>query len=157
MKSVHESQGLGNLVATWQKFFQMKKLDDISVQTHIAAIREVTDRLTGLGDKPSEALMVAVPMLSLPESYGALIISLDSHMDRINFDFVTQHCMNEEACQHSLNGMPNHGEMALAICAKDRSKVKCFNCGILGHYKNECWKEKKKEQEGTQESAHYAF
>src|ERR1700730_9999611 len=54
-----------------------------------------------------------------------------SHMHCTNFDFVTQHCMNEEARQHSLNGMLNHGEMALAICAKDRSKVKCFNCGIL--------------------------
>src|ERR1700730_235741 len=82
LKSVHESQGLGNLVATWQKFFQMKKSDDISVQTHVATIREVTERLTGLGDKPSEALMVAVLMLSLPESYGALIVSYGLHKFR---------------------------------------------------------------------------
>jgi hypothetical protein len=46
--------------------------------------------------------MVAVLMLSLPKSYGSLIISLDSHASNGNFDFVVQCCMNKEAHQLSL-------------------------------------------------------
>ena len=43
--------------------------------------------------------MVSVLMLSVPQSYSTIIISLDTHHDRTNFDFVVQSCMNEEARQ----------------------------------------------------------
>ena len=64
---------------------------------HASVIRKLADRLTGLGNGPLETLMVSVLMLSLPESYSTLIVSLDTHNNRMNFDFVVQCCMNEEA------------------------------------------------------------
>ena len=57
--------------------FQLKKTEEVMIQAHAASIREYADRLTGLGDSPSETLMVAVLLISLPESYGPLIVSLD--------------------------------------------------------------------------------
>jgi len=145
LKEVHESQGLGSVISTWQKFFQMRKANDVSIQAHAGAIREVADRLTGLGDEPSEALMVAVLMLSLPVSYGALVISLDSHADRTKFDFVVQHCLNEEARQLSLeSSMPSVALHAAPKPRRDKKDIVCFKCGKKGHYRNEC-KEKDSE------------
>ena len=47
------------------------------MQAHTASIHEHADCLTGLGDSPSETLMVTVLLISLPEPYSPLIISLD--------------------------------------------------------------------------------
>ena len=52
-----------------------------------------------MGDGSSKTLMVSVLMLSLSKSYSTLIVSLYIHHDRTKFDFVVQHCMNEEAQQ----------------------------------------------------------
>jgi gag-polypeptide of LTR copia-type len=75
LASLHMSQGLGSIISMWQRFVQLKKLEGVTVQAHAASIREHPDRLTstGLGDLPSETLMIAVLLLSLPESYGSLV------------------------------------------------------------------------------------
>ena len=67
LQATHVLQGLGSIIAIWQHFFTLKKANDTSVQAHASAIRELADRLTGLGDVPSETLMVSVLMLSLPD------------------------------------------------------------------------------------------
>ena len=46
--------------------------------------------------------MITVLLISLPESYSPLIVSLNTHPDRTKFDFVVQRCINEEACQLSI-------------------------------------------------------
>jgi len=142
LKDVHMSQGLGSIIAAWQKFFQLKKSDGTSVQAHAATLRELADRLLGLGDGPSETLMVAVLMLSLPESYNSLIVSLDSHPDRSDFDFVVQRCINEEARQSSgqssKRSWTNEAYQADAKPKRDKKDVTCYNCQKKGHYRNEC-------------------
>ena len=146
LASVYMSQGLGSIISMWQRFFQLKKLEGITMQAHAASIREHADRLTGLGDSPSETLMVAVLLSSLPESYGPLIVSLDTHPDRTKFDFVVQRCINEEARQLS-NASSSQDSAFNAVIKpkKDKKNVTCFKCGKKGHYQNEC----KEETEGT--------
>lgn len=148
LASVHMSQGLGSIISMWQRFFQLKKSEGITMQAHAASIREHADRLTGLGDSPSETLMVAVLLSSLPESYGPLVVSLDTHPDRTKFDFVVQRCINEEARQ--LSGSVQSSGQNSAYSAdskpkKDKKDVTCFRCGKKGHYQNEC----KEEMQGT--------
>ena len=106
LQTTHISQGLGSIIAIWQHFFTLKKANDTSIQVHTSVICELAGKLTGLRDGPSETLMVSVLMLSPPESYSTLIVSLNTHHDHTNFDFdffffffVVQHCMNEEAQQ----------------------------------------------------------
>ena len=88
------------------------------MQAHAASIREYADRLTGLGDPPSETLMVAVLLISLLESYSPLIVSLDTHPDRTKFDFVIQRCINEEACQLSISSLKRSSSQNAAYISK---------------------------------------
>lgn len=145
LRATHMSQGLGSIIATWQRFFLSKKADNVSVQAHAGSIREIADRLTGLGDGPSETLMVAVLLLSLPESYGSLVISLDSHPSNHNFDFVVQRCMNEEARQLMESSGKDSQSQAYHVDGKrprkDRKDVTCYRCQKKGHYRNECQEE----------------
>ena len=65
LESVHMSQGLGSIISMWQRFFQLKKSEEVMIQAHAASIHKYADCLTGLGDSPSETLMVAVLLISL--------------------------------------------------------------------------------------------
>src|SRR5277367_4072493 len=113
--------------------FQMKKAAETSIQEHVSTIRELADRLTGLGDTPSDSLLVSVLMLSLPDSYSSLVISLDSHSEVLDFDFVAQRCMNEEARQLSMQAVSTrNGSQNVAYLAegsksrRDRKEITCF-------------------------------
>lgn len=109
LESIHLSQGLGSTISTWQKLFCITKAPDTSIQEHAGAICELADSLTGLDDTPSNSLLVATLVLSLPESYSSLIISLDSHSSKNDFDFVVQCCMNKKAQQvatATMQGVP---------------------------------------------------
>ena len=160
LQATHVSQGLGSIISIWQHFFTLKKANDTSVQAHASVIRELADRLTGLGDGPSETLMVSVLMLLLPESYSTLIISLDTHDNRTNFDFVVQRCMNEEARQATAQDVQPTGSAFHANAAqtkRNKADVTCYKCGKKGHYRNECPdlkdEEKKESKDGEKASA----
>ena len=84
-------------------------------------------------------------MLFLSDSYSSLVISLHSHSQVLDFDFVAQRCMNEEACQLSMQGVPTHnGSQNVAYLAKGskschkQKDITGFKCGKKGHYCNEC-------------------
>ena len=83
----------------------MKKLEEVMIQAHAASIYEYANRLTRLGDSPLETLMVAVLLISLPESYSPLIVSFDTHPDCMEFDFFVQCYINKEAHQLSISGL----------------------------------------------------
>ena len=132
LASIHMSQGLGSIISMWQRFFQLKKSEEVTMQAHAASICEHADCLTGLGDLPSETLMVTILLISLPESYSPLIVSLDTHPDHMKFDFVVQHCINEEAHQLSSASPAQSSSQdstfnAVSKPKKDKKDVTCFS------------------------------
>jgi len=145
LKEVHNSQGLGSVISTWQRLFQIRKAPTTSIQEHASTMRKLADRLTNLGDQPSDSLLVAVLMLSLPESYSTLAISLDTVSTNLknNFAYVVQRCMNEESHQIAVQGVPTPTTETVAFAAtfkprRDRKDITCFKCHRKGHYENEC-------------------
>ena len=56
LESVHMLQGLGSIILMWQRFFQLKKSEEVTIQAH-ASICKYADCLTGLGDLPLETLI----------------------------------------------------------------------------------------------------
>ena len=124
LESIHLSQGLGSAISTWQKLFHIAKAPKTSIQEHAGTIHKLA-HLTGLNNTPSDSLLVATLMLSLLESYSSLIISLDSHSSKNNFNFVIQHCINEEAQQvHSCS------YIAGGTCRKGQQGPKPRECHI---------------------------
>ena len=49
----------------WQRFFQLKKTEKVTIQAHTASIHKYADRLTGLGDSPLSTLTPIVRNLTL--------------------------------------------------------------------------------------------
>lgn len=147
LEEAHMSQGLGSIISTWQAFTQIRKAEEDPMEKHVSEIRRLADRLEGLGDGPSEILMVSILMMSLPLSYSPLIVSLDSHPQCEDFAFVAQGCLNKELRQKNHTTGTNTSKpgptesVAYAAQVKphrDKKDITCFNCQKKGHYRNEC-------------------
>ncbi|KAJ7116281.1 hypothetical protein C8R43DRAFT_902369 [Mycena crocata] len=111
------------------------------MRPHIAAVRSHAERLGRLyNDKPSDAQIIATLLMSLPPSYDALLVTLDSHAEKDNLEFVIGRLLNEEIRQESeFSTTPFPDTSALAARTfRDKSRVTCFKCRKLGHYQNEC-------------------
>ncbi|KAJ3478841.1 hypothetical protein NLJ89_g12362 [Agrocybe chaxingu] len=138
------ASGLGSLVAIWRKFTRITKADGTPIRAHIAEIRTIADRLTRLGDKPSDALIIATLLGSLPKTYHPLIVALDAHPEAGDLDFVIGRIINEAVTLEHFNPdtpsvvSPGNESMALRV---DVRKITCHNCGIVGHFASNCQKQ----------------
>jgi hypothetical protein len=142
LKETHQSSGLGGVVAMWRKFYSIRKPLEIStMRPHIAAVRGHAEKLGRIyNDKPSDAQIIATLLMSLPSSYDTLLVTLDSHAEKDNLEFVIGRLLNEEVRQESeFSSTPFPDTSALAARTfRDKSRITCFKCGKLGHYRNEC-------------------
>jgi hypothetical protein len=83
LREFHMASGLGSIVAIWRKSQRMAKVDNATMCTHISGICTLANKLSSLGDAPSEAQTVAVLLGSLLPKYNTLVIVLDSHVERL--------------------------------------------------------------------------
>ncbi|KAJ7649562.1 hypothetical protein DFH06DRAFT_1049535 [Mycena polygramma] len=113
------------------------------MRAHIAAVRGHAEKLGRLyQDKPSDAQIIATLLMSLPPSYDTLIISLDSHPEKDDLEFVTGRLLNEEIRQEAdysdeIGTSATASALAVRI-GRDKSRITCFKCQKLGHFQNEC-------------------
>lgn len=143
LRAFHLASGLGSLIAMWGKFTKLTKTSDVPMRTHIGNLRTLADKLKHLGDAPSDALSIAVLFGSLPSHYSSLIVSLDSHPQSDNLDFVIGRILNEEyrigadpaSVMTSTNALYTESRPRKII---DKSKITCFKCGKLGHFQSDC-------------------
>ncbi|KAF7340675.1 RxLR effector candidate protein [Mycena sanguinolenta] len=147
LKEMYQSSSLGGVVVTWRQFYALRKPDDAStMRTHIAAVRGLAEKLGRLyNDKPSDAQIIATLLMSLPAAYDTLIISLDSHPERDNLEFVIGRLLAEEHRQEAeIGGVIPYGQSLgptnamTARVRRDRSQITCFKCRKVGHFQNEC-------------------
>jgi hypothetical protein len=143
LKETHQSSGLGGVVAMWRKFYSIRKpLESSTMRPHIAAVRGLAEKLGRIyNDKPSDAQIIATLLMSLPPAYDSLLVTLDSHADKDDLGFVVGRLLNEEARQESDLSIVPFPESTSAMTARtfrDKSRITCYRCGKLGHYRNEC-------------------
>ncbi|KAJ7203822.1 hypothetical protein GGX14DRAFT_369237 [Mycena pura] len=113
------------------------------MRAHVASVRGHAEKLGRLyQDKPSDAQVIAILLMSLPPSYDALAVALDAHPSSGDIDFVVGRLLNEEQRQETEIGgvMPSYGESTTALNAntRDMSRVTCFKCHKRGHYQSQC-------------------
>jgi hypothetical protein len=94
---------LGGVVAMWRKFYAHRKpVETSTMRSHIAAVRGHAEKLGRIyNDKPSDAQIIATLLMSLPSSYDTLLVTLDSHPEKDNLEFVIGRLLNEEVRQES--------------------------------------------------------
>ena len=105
------------------------------MQEHIRTMTELFEELAVVGDPVNEEDRVVHLLASLPESYDMLVTALEANSDVPKMEVVTERLLHEERKQRDRGGAESVQPKAMPVT---RSKVRCFHCRKLGHFRRDC-------------------
>jgi hypothetical protein len=129
---------------------------------HLEELEKLLMQMKSADCMPDEEDICATLLRSLPSQYEMMVQAVRMGLYKITYSALVMKIKSEEVRQRDLNEVQEQTAMfakkryqGTKKNMKDKKQVKCYSCGKLGHYKNEC-RNKKKKNENYMES-HVAF
>lgn len=130
------------------------------IDQFLCRLKEIRDQLTSIGATPDQELMVRTALSTFSEEWETFVQSILGRANLPDWEELWAALRQEEMRRLTKAGSSSKGarvkteeeEDATLSSAgkqekrkkKDISKIKCFNCGELGHYVNQCLRKKNK-------------
>lgn len=119
------------------------------MQAWIGEVRSTAFRMEETGITVGELDKILALTMGLPASYEAVIITLDAvPTEELTLEEVIRRLLNEEVRQTSMSpssrstSTRDHGAAAAVVSTEkprvDRTKVQCYFCDQIGHFKQDC-------------------
>lgn len=157
--TVHEQKSASNVGALTQRFYSYKMGPTDTAIQHVSAIQNMARQLIDLGERISDAAVIAKVLSSLTPKFNVFRTAWDS-MDpaRQTITYLLERLLRED----SNDSEDGDTASALAVtrqsgsrdCARSKEKdtkkkkskknIECFRCQEMGHYASQC-KQRKKE------------
>nr|CAD1835506.1 unnamed protein product [Ananas comosus var. bracteatus] len=130
-----------------------KVVNEVSVQEHLNSFNSIVSKLAALDVRINEEEKASILLCSMPKSWDNLIMNL-SHVETliktesVVASLLTEKIRRKSSQRSSLKeAMKARGRPFERECddrgksrskSKGKKKVKCWNCGKLGHVKKDC-------------------
>ena len=121
------------------------------MDSYLRAVREKISELSTVGLKLKDDIKLAIILNGLPKRYRYLVVSLEKQ-EKIDFDELTARLLEEElkinppiTTVHALMSKKN---LYLGGGFVQR-KYRCYECGEVGHLKQDCPKQEKEKPQVT--------
>lgn len=139
-----------------QQFFALKLERGMSLNDHVNHMKSIMNQLAGIGSNVPEDDAMAVLLNSMPAEYSNVIFTLGNLPNQSLEMMIASLLEEERRMQHSVVTISSD-EIALFTkwkanqnsksksdegSSKSKKNIKCFYCGKMGHYKNQCLKMK---------------
>ncbi|WVY97343.1 hypothetical protein V8G54_029494 [Vigna mungo] len=165
LSSMYEKPSASNKVHLMRRLFNLRMSDGAMVAQHLNELNIVTTQLSSVGIEFDDEVRALILLSSLPESWNATVtaVSSSSGSNKLKFDDVRDLILSEEiqrkesgeSSTSSVLHTESRGRSSNKGYGRGRSKekrsnsknhrsfqnsktIECWNCGKVGHYKNQC-------------------
>ncbi|WVZ16376.1 hypothetical protein V8G54_009358 [Vigna mungo] len=165
LSSMYEKPSASNKVHLMRRLFNLRMSDGAMVAQHLNELNIVTTQLSSVGIEFDNEVRALILLSSLPESWNATVtaVSSSSGSNKLKFDDVRDLILSEEirrkesgeSSTSSVLHTESRGRSSNKGYGRGRSKerrsnsknhrsfqnsktIECWNCGKVGHYKNQC-------------------
>lgn len=155
LKELHEKPNLVNKVSLYKRMWKCH-LEGKTMEDHINGILCLVNELRALGEDIKDAMVVALMLGSLTEEYDSLISALEIKDEAdLTVNYVKEKLIqaykrqnksfdeDEQAHKSSISKKKNFKR------GNGKAKVKCFDCGKLGHVRADCSVKQKEAKKAT--------
>ena len=136
LRGHHERGTLANKLMLKKQYFRMEMKEGTAVETHLKAMKELTDWLAAIGATVSEEDRVVTLLGSLPSPYATLVTALETQLENLRLANVQQSVLHEE--RKLCGSSRSESEGALIGKQRTRRGVKCYECEEYGHFRCDC-------------------
>ncbi|KAL5515273.1 hypothetical protein EMCRGX_G000418 [Ephydatia muelleri] len=151
LRNHFERDTLVNKLMLKKQYFRMEMKEGSSIEAHIKAMKELTDKLAAIKAPISEEDQVVTLLGSLPSSYSTLVTALEAR-DAVSLSYVQQALIQEEQRMNEVDSKSDAGQSAVfdektgrafvgkqsQQCQKGRQQKVCYLCGETGHIRWNC-------------------
>ena len=149
LHQIYENKTPANVAKIFEQYYSYKKMASDDMSAHISKVEALAIYLEEVGEKQSDISIMSRLLYSLPNEYGSLREAWESvHPDHQTKRNLISRLLAHESSKPGRD-LGNTAEVAL-VAGKPkearfsqgsddrRKRVKCFNCGKMGHYKRDC-------------------
>eukprot|EP00731_Ephydatia_muelleri_P012155 Em0006g1049a len=151
LRNHFERDTLVNKLMLKKQYFRREMKEGSSIEAHIKAMKELTDKLAAIKAPISEEDQVVTLLGSLPSSYSTLVTALEAR-DAVSLSYVQQALIQEEQRMNVVDSKSDAGQSAVfdektgrafvgkqsQQCQKGRQQKVCYLCGETGHIRWNC-------------------
>jgi hypothetical protein len=91
-----ESRHVGNISQLYQKFYNLKMEEDISMQVHIDKFQVIIDQLANIDHQVFDENLAFTLLANLPPSLHTLVVSFSIHINQLSMELKCGQLLLEE-------------------------------------------------------------
>ena len=171
LSGMYEKPSANNKVHLMKKMFNLKMAENASVAQHLNEFNTITNQLSSIEIDFDDEIRALIVLASLPNSWEAMRMAVSNSIGKEKFKYndlrdliLAGEIRRKDASESSGSGSAlhletrgrgndrnsNRGRSKSRNSNRNRSKsrsgqqVQCWNCGKIGHFRNQCKSPNKK-------------
>lgn len=148
LHNIFERKSITSRFLLKKQLLMMKYNESEPLQDHFLRFDRLVREMKGAGARMEEEDVICHLMITMPESYDAVTTAMEAVSDRLTMDLVRRNYLDVEAKRRGQRVETDSNEAAFSGKSSKQGKLKCFNCGGVGHKKFQCPKRGETETRG---------
>jgi hypothetical protein len=141
LEKLYEGKGRNRKFMLLQDLFKMTLASYDGMDSYLRSVREKMSELSTTGVKLEDDVKLAIILNGLGEKYRYLTVTFESK-ETIDFDELDARLREEEL---KVNPMAGRTALKAARMSDGKLRLKCWECGEIGHVRSDCPKHRKAE------------